>query len=181
MGAFVNTLIVKGRKAADVKNVLDRKGDDPSWNLVPAECQYREYGGGTAVLLSDMCAGYDAMTQELSEELACPVMLCYIYDGDFWGYFFFDSGRAVDTFMPMPNYFEEVPEEEQKKAAGSSSVIAGYFDVDEADIRNYLRRWPDGIWDSDEEARAYDGDEACIGQDWQMADFMRALGYPYEW
>ena len=28
--------------------------------------------------------------------------------------------------------------------------------------------------------KAYEGDEFTLGDCWQMADFMRKLGYPYE-
>ena len=102
MGAFINVLVVQNRSGEAVRNALEALGDNPAWNLIPGQCRYQERGGGVSVLLSDMCSGYDAMTQELSKELACPVMLCYIYDGDFWGYFFFDSGEHLDAFMPMP-------------------------------------------------------------------------------
>lgn len=181
MGMFLSVLIVQNQKAEDVKKSLKALGNsNPRWNLVPEECQYQECDGGVKVLLSDMCAGYEEIPQKLSKELLSPVMLCYIYDGDYWGYDFYDKGIELDTFNPMPDYFEEVSEEEKQRLSGNSKVISRYFNVEEAKIKNYLQTWTDYILDN-EEKRAYADDEFCIGEDWQMADFMRAVGYPYSW
>ena len=181
MGAFINVLVVQNRSGEAVRNALEALGDNPAWNLIPGQCRYQERGGGVSVLLSDMCSGYDAMTQELSKELACPVMLCYIYDGDFWGYFFFDSGEHLDAFMPMPYYFEEMPEEEQQRVKGNSRLIAERFNVKEEDVAQYLRLWTEQDLNGNEPGYAYPDDEFSIGEDWQMADFMRAIGHPYDW
>ena len=46
-------------------------------------------------------------------------------------------------------------------------------------IGNSLK-WTEDILEA-EEKRAYEDDEFCIGEDWQMADFMKAIGYSYDW
>lgn len=182
MGMFLNVLIVQNTKEEDVKKSLEKAGGVyPDWNLVPEECKYKECNSGVKVLLSDMCAGYEDIPKEISKELMCPAMLCYIYDGDYWGYDFYDSGREIDSFNPMPEYFEEVSEEEKQRLSGNSEIIARYFHIDEARIKNYLIPWDDDILDADESTKAYEEDEFCIGEDWQIADFMNAIGYSYDW
>ena len=142
MGAFINVLVVQNRSGEAVRNALETLGDNPAWNLIPGQCRYQERGGGVSVLLSDMCSGYDAMTQELSKELACPVMLCYIYDGDFWGYFFFDSGEHLDAFMPMPYYFEEMPEEAlQETLEEMLTDLDGLLNDFNRELTDYLSEW----------------------------------------
>lgn len=180
MGVFINVLIVKGHKEDEVRKVLEKYENHPDWNLVPAECQYQEYNDGVTISLNDWCAGYESMTQELSAELACPVMLCYIYDGDYWGYYFYENGMEIDSFSPIPDYFEEISDEERQRFAGNSKVIAQYFNVDEQKIKNYLQQWSDDMLDSEESSTAYEDDEFSIGEDWQLTDFMRKIGYPYE-
>jgi len=182
MGLFLNVLIVRDSKEKNVKQILEKMGDSYSgWNLIPEDCKCQEFSGGTAVLLNEMCASYDGLPRMLSEELCHPVMLCYIYDGDFWGYSLYDNGMELDNFNPIPDYFGDVSEREKKQMAGNSRLIAEYFNVKEDRIKNYLQQWTDELLDSDEKIRAYEEDEFCIGEDWQMADFMKALGFPYTW
>ena len=52
--------------------------------------------------------------------------------------------------------------------------------MDVSSIDNYLRFWTEEVFE-EEGKKAYADDEFDIGEDWQMADFMRKLGYPYEW
>ena len=108
-------------------------------------------------------------------------MLCYIYDGDYWGYYFYDKGMVLDCFNTMPDYFVKISEEERQRLAGNSKIIAAYFDVEEAEIKNDIQIWTDDILDSEDEIYAYSEDEFCMGENWQMADFMRKIGYLYQW
>lgn len=182
MGLFLNVLIVKNSTEENVRKTLERMEDSNlDWNLISAKCRYQECHNGVKVLLSDMCAGYKDMTQKLSKELMCPVLLCYIYDEDYWGYYFYEKGIELDSFNPMPDYFEEVSEKKRQRFAGNGRVIAEYFNVEESKIKNYLQQWSYDILDSMEGTYAYDGDEFCMGDAWQMADFMKAIGYPYGW
>lgn len=182
MGMFLNVLIVQNVTEKDVKSTFQKlSGHCSDWNLVLEECTYQECSGGVKVLLSDMCTGFENIPQEISKELMCPAMLCYIYDGDFWGYHLFDRGSEVDSFNPMPEYFEEISQEEKQRLSGNSKVIAQYFNVDESRIKKYLIQWDEDILDADELPKAYESDEFGIGEDWQMADFMKAIGYPYGW
>ena len=179
MGLILSVLILKDCGEARARAAVEKFGGNACWNLAPAECSYLEYGSGVQILLNDMCCGYDDMTREISRELSATVMLCFIYDEDYWGYDLFENGEEIDCFNPMPDYFEEISEEEKRKLAGNSKVIAESFGVDEDKIKGYLVEWNEDILDGGE--TAYEGDEFAAGDAWQMADFMDKIGYPYEW
>ena len=58
---------------------------------------------------------------------------------------------------------------------GDARIIAGQFHVEQASIERYLVRWSADTMDE----KAYQDDEYGY-EDWQMVDFMRKLGYPYD-
>ncbi len=182
MGLFLSVMIVKGGSKETVESALKQlAARNPDWELMPEACCYSPREQGVMVLLNEACIGFNSLGQACSEALKCPVMLSYIYDGDYWGYYLFDHGREADCYAAIPDYFEELSEQELLKCAGNSNVIAAYFDVAPERISKYLQRWTAEMLESMEESYAYDGDEFSIGTDWQMADFLGAIGWPYEW
>ncbi len=185
MGLFLQTVIVPGCGEEQVRNALETvaKSDTDSgipMELDPAQCRYQVHEKGVGVLLNEDCIGFEDLASQLSKAIGGPLMLLYIYDGDYWGYFLLDNGTVMDMFNPVPDYFEELPEEEMEELKGNAQLVAEYFQVDRASIENYLVRWTDEILEA-EEQKAYEEDEFEMGSDWQMADFMGRLGFPYEW
>jgi len=143
--------------------------------LIPDECQYVESARGVSILINDGCIGHDSLAKAVSKETGKAFLLLYIYDGDYWGYWLYENGNAIDEFNPIPDYFEKASEKKIQKVKGNAEIIARYFDVEKASIEKYLVRWPEEMIGK----KAYEDDEFEYG-DWQMADFMRKLGYPYE-
>lgn len=191
MGMFLQNVIMLDCDESTAKAALKKAeqiSDSSMLELVPEECKFQKFPKGVSILLNDRCCGYDPLAQLLSETTMKPVMLLYIYDDDFWGYCFYDKGEPIDLFTPLPDYFEEASDEGeheplkegQEEIFGKSDVIASYFQIDEEDIKNYLISWTDKIMD-DFEAKAYPDDECGQCDCWQMIDFMRRLGFPYEW
>ncbi len=181
MGLFLQTVIAPDCTEGEIRKALQQAAAQGSdMELDPAQCRYAVHGNGVSVLLNDGCIGFEGLAEALSTQVGKPVMLLYIYDGDFWGYFLCENGSVLDTFNPMPDYFEEIPEEQKESMRGNAALIADYFHVDPAAIEKYLVFW---TWEDSEEedGKAYEDDEFDRGEDWQMADFMRSLGYPYEW
>ena len=169
---FVKTVAEKYQRILSESNVTDIKYDIV--NLCPDECVYKESANGVSVLINNRCIGYGDLAGSISEECGKAVLVLYIYDGDYWAYELYDNGEEIDQFDPIPDYFGEVSEEAIQKFKGNADIIAKYFSIDRADIEKYLIFWSDT---SDE--KAYEDDEFEYS-DWQMADFMRKLGYPYE-
>ena len=156
MGLFLQNVILldcdeKTAKAALKK--AEQISDSSMLELVPEECQFQQFPKGVSILLND----------------------------HFWGYCFYDKGEVLDVFTPLPDYFETASEKDRRESSGNSGIIASYFDIEEDSIKNYLVSWEDLIMEDDFEARAYADDECGQCDCWQMVDFMRKLGFPYEW
>lgn len=182
MGLFLNVMIVPGKRQWAVAWALKQlSAGNREWRLLPKQCRYLSRKQGVMVLLNEEYSGFDGVARRCSEQLKCPVLLSYIYDGEFWGYFMFDWGREVDRFSAMPDYLEELTPQEMQRFAGRSDVIARYFGVAPERISGYLRFWPEELFEGAVESCAYEDDEFGIGTDWQMADFLKAIGWPYEW
>ncbi len=194
MGLFLQVLVMPGCKEAEARAAVETVAEKYSCSfdalesgepivdediiiseLIPDECQYVESAGGVSILINDSCIGYDSLAKVVSGESGKVVLLLYIYDGDYWGYELYDKGAFTDQFNPVPDYFDQVSEEDLKKSEGNAQIIASYFHVEQASIEKYLVRWSEDTMD----VKAYEDDEFGY-EDWQMADFMRKLGYPYD-
>lgn len=167
MGVFAHILAAPKATEAQMTDLLLAidPHDTALWNLEVSSCRVWQCPGGAAAWLSEHCCGYEEMAQQLSALFHGPLMLCYIYDDDVWGYYFYDSGRAVDCFCPAPDFLEEVSPQERRRLAGQASVVAPYFSVEPQSIAPYLLAWEEGWQDEGEDA-------------WQMADFLQTLGFP---
>lgn len=196
MGLFLQTAIVPDCSETEVRNAvaavaekysheLEAAGADESSEyhiieLMPDDCRYQSAENGISILFNEDCIGYESLAGAISEELSKAVLLLYIYDGDYWGYFLYDKGLEIDRFVPMPDYFETVSADERRQMKGNADIIAKYFHVDKASIEKYIVFWTDSMM-RNYSAKAYEDDEFGQCEDWQIADFMRKLGYPYEW
>lgn len=172
MGMFMETAIIQNCGADEVKAVLKQMEAFPGMDLKPEECRFQEMNGGVCVLFNEYCAGYGNFAKALSEKLAGPVLHLYMYDGDFWGYFFCENGELLDEFNPMPDYFEEASEEERRRLAGNAALLAERFQADEEALAGLLGTWTKDMMENDETGRC-----DC----WAMADFMDRLGWSYPW
>ncbi len=179
MGLFLQTALVLNKNEAGIKAALERIEKDASLDVVASECKFQSRQKGTAVLLNENCMGYEELAETLSDELVRPVLLLYIYDEDFWGYYFYENGKSLDCFQTVPDYFSDGSEEEALAAVGNSGLIAKYFGIEESEIEKYLAARTEEQLEFSA-GKAYEDDEFEQDDCWQMADFMRKLGFPYE-
>ena len=180
MGLFLQTAIVKDGDMGSIQSCLSEIAREyPDMNLNAQECVYHPYDRGVGILFNDHAAGFDPLAEALCAKLNATVLMLYIYDDDFWGYFLCENGREIDRFSPLPDYFDE-DEEAVARYAGTPGQIARCFDVAEEEISRYIVRWSEDILDSDACETAYEDDESTYGDCWQMADFMRKLGFPFD-
>ena len=96
----------------------------------------------------------------------------YIYDDDFWGYERWHRGKELDRFAP--DYFGQGSPPDRP---GDAALLARCFGVEPEHIRRYLTPRPP---EEPVDVYAYDGDFGAIGDSWQMADFLTALGFDYD-
>lgn len=159
MGVFVNILAAP-KCTEDRLLALVAEGAKEDWEIDASQCQKLRCEIGAAVWLNDHCCGYEEMTQELSRHLGSALMLCYIYDDDIWGYYFYDAGERVDCFCSAPDYFEQASDKERLRLKGCAEMVVPYFFTTPESIHPYLVQW-------DEE---YEGDTP------EMANFLNVLG-----
>lgn len=174
MGLFLYTFLFPGGEEEACRAALEREADDPDLNIRLDECRWHMFPKGPAVLLSDGAVGFDSAGR-LSEAVNCPVMGLYIYDGDFWGYDLWQRGRQLDQFASLPGYFDE---DSPPNMLGNAQVVAHTFGVEPERVERYLVPWDEETMDGD--IYAYDEDKTVVGDSWQMADLMNALGFDFD-
>lgn len=173
MGIFLETAIIAGRGSFPVKKYLKNlAGGSNRFGIIPEKCIISTSPKGTAVQFNESTQEYEKLAAALSKEAKGAVLLCYIYDGDFWGYCLFDRGQEKDLFRPIPDYFGDISGEEVLKMKGNADILSEVFDVPAARISHYLSFWED----VGEEEKAYREDTSGYGI-WQMEDFIRALEF----
>lgn len=175
MGVFLQVLLFPDGNEPDCHAALRQAAADPDMGLKLNECHWHLYEKGPAVLLNEGSLGYDALTRRLSECVSSPVMDLYIYDDDYWGYWVYQRGAEVDSFASVPDYFK--PGSPPNKP-GNAPLVAQLFRAPAQDLLPYLTPWREEDMELDLFAR--DGDSAVIGDSWQMADFMGALGFAFD-
>ncbi|MDW2797641.1 hypothetical protein RZO55_08640 [Clostridium boliviensis] len=175
MGLYLQTAIVLNCKKNKVIEAVKKAESIPYAQVEAEDCQFKEINNGVIILFNDYCHGFKPLVKELSIELKQPVMLLYIDDGDYWGYYFYENGIKFDSFSPWPDYYEEISGERRKELAGQSKIISKYFNIKEEKFIKYLVTWELGGL----KTKAYENDEFKYGDCWQMVDFMREIGYPF--
>lgn len=178
MGLFLQTAAILDCGANEARQAL--KPMEARYSIDVSACKFEENSKGVLILFSDHCSGYDDLALELSAALQKCVLLAYIYDEDFWGYYLCVNGALVDTFSPMPDYFEEVSAEDRAKVSGNSTAVANAFGIPAETIGRYLTEWTDEMMD-DYDKKSYADDEYGQCDCWQIADFLKRLDFPYLW
>jgi hypothetical protein len=135
---------------------------------------------GVTVLYPGDFLDWDGASQYLSQRLSKPVFSFHIHDGDLWMYVLYDNGDIVDQFNPMPDYWQELDEEERRSWQGNASEVARRISgLAPEKVAKYLVRWGDDVFASQVRTKAYPSDEFYYGDDWQLVDFMNKLGLDY--
>lgn len=161
--------------------------------------------GRIGVTLPHSFLDSERLARDVSKALAAPVFLFHVHDGDLWMYWLFSSGRLIDRFNPIPDYWGDLPAEEQRRWAGSARKAARHWpDLKPAAIERYLVRWklpaslpknarPDNLVayagaiarqasKADrlgDAGKAYPDDVYPFNDCRQLADFMRRLGLKF--
>lgn len=177
MGLFLQTAIIPNCDEETVRGALERLAPKKDWGLDVSGCRFVSNDKGVQVLFNDYCSGYGELAEDLSKETSLGVLLLYIYDDDFWGYFFWENGVELDNFVPIPDYFGE--EETTLDLSGNAALIAERFNTPEEVVARYLITW--SLDDLEEGQKSSDEDEFPIGDCWQMVDFTAKLGWPWPW
>ena len=136
--------------------------------------------GGVTVLYPGDYFDWDNAAQHLSRRLGKPVFSFHIHDGDLWMYILYENGQIVDQFNPLPDYWEELDDEERRSWKGNANEVASRIPgLMPEQIARYLVPWDDDVLETAQRRKAYPKDMFCYGDDWQLVDFMSKLGLDY--
>jgi hypothetical protein len=133
----------------------------------------------------------------VSRRLNCRGSLIFVYDGDYWGYEFFECGRSLDQFVQDEEPADGTDWFPGKSCEGAPPLIASRFShLSANDLAAYLvrdpvwRRTGDELTDEEYEARRTErkrldvhvrpGDESTRFDDGAVLDFLRFLGIRVE-
>ena len=179
MGLFLQTALFPGCAESIARDAVEAAARNPAFNIDPETCRYAQNYEGTQVLMEGDDLGFAPLAKALSDASENPVMLLYIYDGDYWGYDFYGGGEE-DHFSTCPDYFGPVSPEEKQRLTGNPAALLGWFPIwDISAVRNYYVHWSDQSEDELEAAGvAYPADQYPYGDCWQMIDFAARLGFP---
>lgn len=126
MGLFLQTAIIPNGEAREVRKAAENVAEYVEL-LDPAQCGYRESEQGVTVLFNESCCGYEELAKELSEELTSPVLLLYIYDEDFWGYYFYEGERNWIGFLPCRTILRSTPQRRGSAVPGTVPCLPIIF------------------------------------------------------
>lgn len=172
MGLFLETAILPGCTKKQAQSAVQRAAEaNDAFCIELSECRFVENKKGTSIVFNEGIVGFDSLAAVLSADVG-TVLYLYIYDEDFWGYYFYDKGEQLDSFMTEPDYFGD----EAEGSNGNAELIAKAFGIKTQDIERYLMAWTEEMYE--EEAAAYESDEFAYCDTWQMADFITKLGFP---
>lgn len=178
MGVFLQTALFPGCAESIAREAVETAAKNSAFQIDPKTCRYAQSYEGTQVLMEGDCLGFAALARALSDLSENPVMLLYIYDGDFWGYDFY-GGKEEDHFRTRPDAFGPVGPREKQRLSGNPAALSGWLPTwDTEMMRRYLVHWSDLDEEAMEET-ACPGDQFPYGDCWQMTDFMARLGFPW--
>lgn len=163
------------QRSGTLTPLADSENVDENELLLIAESEQ----GNATVLYPASFLDWDGASEHLSKFLNKSVFSLHVHDSDLWMYLFFVNGQEIDRFNPIPDYWEELPDDELHSWAGDATVVCQHWPpVSEAQISNYLVRWENGD-DEEDRPKAYPEDEYGAGEDWQIVDFMAKVGLVY--
>lgn len=188
MGLFLALTGIAGANADEVEKALAVYAAKMSGTLTPASPGSRPEDllvileaskQMVTVMYPADFMNWDEASAYLSQSLQRPAFSFHIHDGDLWMYTFFVNGEGADCFNPTPEYWGDISDEEMHQWTGHGETLCRHWpNLKGEQIEKYLIHWDlDDVGQQDR--KAYPDDKFCIGQDWQLCDFMRKLGLTY--
>lgn len=163
MGVFWHVAVFKKQDKINMQDIITQLVEDGNeFEIVPEECSFYDCEAGTVLCLNDFCLAFDGVAKALSQRMKGPVLVCDIYDDDFWDYYLYENGIELDKFMTVPDCLEEIPDEEWEQWRGNAELLAEEFGCEPESLSEFIR-----FWGEDE------------GDVWEVVDFLEALGFEF--
>lgn len=118
--------------------------------------------------------------EELSEKLNCTACHFSISDGDQWGYELFHKGKIVDEFFQRPEIIDGLEKKKIPSLFGKPKIFVKYWEnIELSKVEKYII--PNSkLSFLKRRKKAYNHDEFTYNNCWQLTDFLREIGLPYE-
>jgi hypothetical protein len=188
MGLFLSMSGVVGIRQNPVVDAVRTYAEENDGALEEEELTAEDDGcmvisegtGGVTVLYPGDFFDWDSAAKYLSKQLRQPVFSFHIHDGDLWMYLLYQNGEVVDQFNPVPDYWQELADDERQFWKGNAITVARQVPgLAPEQIAMYLVQWDDDVFETVERKKAYPTDQFYYGDDWQLVDFMSKLGLDY--
>jgi hypothetical protein len=135
-------------------------------------------GDRVSFLHPDFFLEGEAVSMRLSVELRCAVFSFDIYNNTSWTITLFVDGAEVTRFDPRQAALSEIPENERQAwGRDSAAICAQVLGLPLASIERYFLPWSEDLILNVN--KAYPDDESPYGNNWQMVDLMKRLGFVY--
>ena len=133
--------------------------------------------GRNSILFPYEFMAWDDACIEVSRKLKCPVFSFHIHDGDFWMFHLYADGEVITGFNPIPDYWGDLDDNERQMVRGDAVKVAQLVPgLAPSSIERYFTTWD---LEEDPPRKAYADDEFHYGEDWQLVDFLKRLGFQY--
>ena len=126
MGLFLQTALYPGCAESVARSAVETAAKNPVCYIDLEACRYSQSYEGTQVLIEGDNLGFATLAKTLADLSENPVMLLYIYDGDFWGYDFY-GGKEEDHFRTRPDCFGPVSPREKQRLSGNPAALSGWL------------------------------------------------------
>jgi hypothetical protein len=135
-------------------------------------------GDRVSFLHPDFFLEGEAVSMRLSVELGCAVFSFDIYNGASWTITLFGDGAEVTRFDPRQAPLSEISENEQRAwGSDAAAICAQFLGLSQASIERYFLPWSEDLISNG--SKAYPDDESSYGNNLQMVDLMKRLGFVY--
>jgi hypothetical protein len=188
MGTFLSLSAVIGKAPEIVREAIASYIKNNGGNFIEDHAEYEEKthaviagnAQSTTIVYPSRFVEWDKLSQYLSSELQTSVFSCHVHDGDLWMFILFHNGEDVARFNPIPEYWDDVSDEELDYWKGDATEISKYIpDIKPEDMQRYFKHWD---MENANEEKAYPDDEYMYGDEWQLLDFLKKfnIAYPFD-
>lgn len=192
MGFYYALRLYKGTDTATLRKVMEETAQffegSIHWNpgrSASGDCDLRTSHNGEThtVYIPYQHQAETIYCHEIGGRLKLPWIELRIQDGAIWDYSLYKGDQNLDNFSVCPQYCDlGVDAQSLEAQRGNPQVLAEAWSIPVARIEKYMVNWgikvdeDEGICDFQRTGKAYPTDKNEYGDEFQMFDFLEALG-----
>ncbi len=185
MGTFFFMSAVRTTDVRRLERELREIAGKQGFDMVPAKpAEFEDWiafstqrGAWTCVQYQQSALDWPEVTRSLSASLASPAFYFEIYDGETWGYRFFEEGRELAKYVSMPAVHEEASDEPDQWTGNIQRVADRLGLTDSRALEQYLVHLDP---ENPLSEKADPEDEFELSDPWVISDFIRRLDIQWD-